>query len=224
MKLALFDVDGTLVDSRAMITASIVEAFSATGLVLPPRETLMDFVGLSLVDAMRGLAPAASDADHHRLADAYKEAFWGFRSRGDHLEDLFDGARELLTNLHGRDDVLLGIATGKSRRGVAHLLAAQKLEGWFATVQTSDDHPSKPHPSMVVQALSETGVRPEDAIVIGDTSFDIGMARAAGAGAIGVTWGNHPMGELEHAGAHVIVSDFKQLASALESLWQERRG
>jgi len=222
MKLALFDVDGTLVDSRAMITASIMEAFSVTGLTLPPRGTLMDFVGLSLEDAMRGLAPDASEADYYRLAIAYRDACWKNRATGAHGEELFGGARELLTELRARDDVLLGIATGKSRRGVAHLLEALQLEGWFSTVQTADDHPSKPHPSMVVQALSETGVRHEDTIVIGDTSFDIEMARAGGTGAIGVAWGNHPVSELERAGAHMIVSDFKQLQAALDSLWQER--
>jgi phosphoglycolate phosphatase len=96
------------------------------------------------------------------------------------------------------------------------------MEGWFATIQTSDHHPSKPNPSMVLAALAESGATPEASIVIGDTSFDMGMARAAGAGAIGVTWGNHGRAELQRSGAHHIVNDFNVLDETLQSLWQER--
>jgi phosphoglycolate phosphatase len=222
MKLAIFDVDGTLVDSRAMITASMQQAFEGLGLVPPARERTLSIVGLSLIDAMRTLAPDAEEAAHERLTAAYKQAFWENRSAGSHTEDLFDGALDLLTRLRARDDVLLGIATGKSRRGVAHLIEKHGFDGWFATVQTSDDHPSKPHPSMIVTALADTGLDPSAAIMIGDTSFDMEMARAAGAGAAGVTWGNHPVIELERAGAHMIANDFKELENQLESLWQER--
>ena len=222
MKLALFDVDGTLVDSKAMIAASVGAAFVSENLVAPPREEMLKVVGLSLVDAMRTLAPGEERPGHERLAAAYKEAFWKFRTAGAYPELLFDGARELLENLRARDDVVLGIATGKSRRGIAHLVETHGFEGWFATVQTSDDHPSKPHPSMVQAALAETGCAPEVTVVIGDTSYDMGMARAAGVGAAGVTWGNHSRAELEQAGAHVIVSDFNELRAHLESLWQER--
>ena len=222
MKLAIFDVDGTLVDSRAMITASMRQAFEAVGLAAPEPARALSIVGLSLLDAMRVLEPAADAATHQRLADAYKQAFWELRAAGAHTEDLFDGALPLLQKLRARDDVVLGIATGKSRRGVAHLIERHGFEGWFATVQTADDHPSKPHPSMIVTALAETGLEPAAAIMIGDTSFDMEMARAAGAGAAGVAWGNHAAVELERAGAHVIANDFNQLESQLESLWQER--
>ena len=222
MKLAIFDVDGTLVDSRAMITASMQSAFEAVGLAAPSRERSLSIVGLSLLDAMKVLAPEAEDAIHHRLAAAYKQAFWEHRAAGAHTEDLFDGALDLLSRLRARDDVLLGIATGKSRRGVDHLIERHGFDGWFATIQTADGHPSKPHPSMVVTALAETGLQPAAAIVIGDTSFDMEMARAAGAGAAGVAWGNHPVVELQRAGAHMIANDFNELESQLESLWQER--
>jgi phosphoglycolate phosphatase len=222
VKLAIFDVDGTLVDSGAMIAASLSAAFRAEGLSVPDRGRMMSIVGLSLIDAMKALAPEQAHTMHERLASAYKQAFWEFRASGDHPEELFDGALALLTALRARDDVVLGIATGKSRRGVAHLLEAHGLVGWFATVQTSDDHPSKPHPSMIVTALADTGLDPCGAIMIGDTSFDIAMARAAGVGAAGVAWGNHAVPELTKAGAHTISNDFKELAQHLESLWQER--
>jgi len=223
VKLAIFDVDGTLVDSQAMIAASLTAAFRAEGLAVPERSRMMSIVGLSLVDAMTALAPDHETATaHERLAAAYKEAFWQHRAQGLHTETLFPGAEALLLTLRARGDVALGIATGKSRRGVAHLIEKHGWEGWFATVQTSDDHPSKPHPSMVVTALAETGLPPAAAIMIGDTSFDIAMARAADVGAAGVSWGNHPAAELTAAGAHSISNDFKELERHLESIWQER--
>lgn len=222
MKLAIFDVDGTLVDSSTMIAASLTTAFRAEGLPVPDRSRMMSIVGLSLVEAMKALAPDHAHAVHERLGAAYKQAFWEHRAAGNHTEDLFDGAHALLEKLRARGDVLLGIATGKSRRGVAHLIEKHGYEGWFTTVQTSDDHPSKPHPSMIVTALSDTGLSPEAAIMIGDTSYDIAMARAAGVGAAGVGWGNHAPDELVKAGAHTISNDFKELEQHLESLWQER--
>jgi phosphoglycolate phosphatase len=222
MRLALFDVDGTLVNSRSMITASLVAAFASENLPPPPPLRLMSVVGLSLVDAMRELVPEIGEQRHQHLAAAYKEAFWAFRASGEHSEDLFEGARGLLEHLRARPDVQLGIVTGKSRRGMAHLFETHGLAGWFATVQTSDDHPSKPNPSMVQQALAETGAAPASTVVIGDTSFDMAMARAAGVRAIGVSWGNHPVDELRQAGAHSISNDFNELQKQLESLWQER--
>ena len=222
MKLAIFDVDGTLVDSSAMIAASLAAAFRAEGFPVPERARMMSIVGLSLVEAMAALLPGEAHPTHERLGAAYKQAFWQNRQRGEHTEALFDGAHDLLARLRAREDVVLGIATGKSRRGVAHLIEKHGFEGWFATVQTADDHPSKPHPAMVVAALAETGLAPSAAIMIGDTSYDIAMARAAGAGAAGVAWGNHPAAELTKAGAHTISHDFNELEQHLESLWQER--
>lgn len=222
MKLAIFDVDGTLVDSSAIIAASLTTAFAAEGLTPPERTAMMSIVGLSLVEAMAALLPEESRATHERLGAAYKQAFWDHRQAGAHTEELFPGAHDLLAKLHARDDVLLGLATGKSRRGVAHLIEKHGYEGWFTTVQTADDHPSKPHPAMIVAALAETDLDPSAAIMIGDTSYDIAMARAAGVGAAGVAWGNHPVVELTKAGAHNISSDFRDLERNLESLWQER--
>lgn len=222
MRLAIFDVDGTISDSHAMITASLTKAFESQDLVPPPRDRMLASIGLSLVDLMADLAPEQSAACHARMAQAYKETFWNFRERGEHPELLYEGARPLLASLRARD-VVLGIATGKSIRGVAHLLAKHEMEGWFATIQTSDTNPSKPHPAMGLAALAETGASPQDAIMIGDTSFDMSMARSAGIGAIGVTWGNHGRRDLERAGAHEIVSDFNALDLALAAMWEEAK-
>jgi phosphoglycolate phosphatase len=221
MKLALFDVDGTLVDSAGMITASMAAAFESAGLAAPAPATTRSIVGLSLHEAVRRLAPGQGEETVAALAEGYKQAFWNFRASGEHPELLFEGARDLLSALRARDGVTLGIATGKSRRGVDHLLAVQDLEGWFATIQTSDNHPSKPHPAMVEAALAETGIAPHRTIVIGDTSFDMEMARSAGALAIGVTWGNHKLDALRKAGANMIVHDFSGLTKALDVLWEE---
>lgn len=222
MKLAVFDIDGTLVDSRAMITASLSAAFEEEGLSPPPVADMLSIVGLSLVEAMRVLAPGAPAVRHESLAAAYKRAFWRLRQAGEHEELLFPGAHRALDDLRLRDDMLLGIATGKSRRGVAHLIDRHGFDGWFATVQTADAHPSKPHPAMVIAALAETGVDPWNAVVIGDTSYDMEMARAAGAHAVGVAWGNHAPDRLALAGAHHILRGFNELHAVLQRLWQDR--
>jgi phosphoglycolate phosphatase len=220
MKLAIFDVDGTLVNSRAMITSSLTAAFRSEGLLPPDEQQMLSIVGLSLADAMQKLVPDEEPQRHESLAAAYKSAFWDYRASNTNAESLFDGALELLERLRSRTDVMLGLATGKSRRGVNHLVERHNFEGWFATIQTADDHPSKPHPSMLLQALAETGLEPHEAAMIGDTSYDMSMARSAGVGAIGVTWGNHPRDEIERSGAHYVVSDFHALEVALERMWQ----
>jgi phosphoglycolate phosphatase len=222
MKLALFDIDGTLVDSQAMIVASLTAAFTAEELEPPPRAKMLAIVGLSLVNAMAKLAPGLETDRHERLARAYKQAFWSLRETGTHPENLYEGALPALEDLRTCHGVLLGIATGKSRRGVDHLIGRHGWSGWFASIQTSDHHPSKPHPSMVIQALAETGCEPHEAVVIGDTSYDIEMARASGAGAVGVAWGNHSVDDLKRAGAHAIVKDFSELRNTIELIWQER--
>ena len=160
MKLAIFDVDGTLMDSQAMILASLTAAFTAEGLPLPSRPEMLGIVGLSLVKAMSVLRPDDEAARHERLAEAYKQAFWSYRANKSYPEIPFDGAFDLLRRLQARGDVLIGIATGKAQRGVRHIIDQFGLEGVFATIQTSDDAPSKPHPGMILQAMR--GVRGGD--------------------------------------------------------------
>ncbi|MCB1379583.1 MAG: HAD-IA family hydrolase [Alphaproteobacteria bacterium] len=221
MRLAIFDVDGTLVDSAAIIKAALAAAFAHESVSLPETGRLLSVVGLSLGDAMAELAPDQPPAVHGRLAQSYKQAFWDLRAAGNHPEDLYDGAHALLERL--RDDgVTLGIATGKSRRGVAHLIAAHGFDGWFATIQTADDHPSKPDPAMITAALAETGCKSDAAIMIGDTSYDMAMAGAAGVAGAGVAWGNHSRDQLLAAGARTIANNFNELHGHLQELWEER--
>jgi phosphoglycolate phosphatase len=121
--------------------------------------------------------------------------------------------------LAARDDVILGIATGKSQRGARAVLARHDLTGHFAIIKTADDAPSKPHPGMVQGAIGEAGVEPADTLMIGDSIYDMEMARAAGAYAIGVTWGYHTADALIAAGAQQVIEDFVELVPSLERLW-----
>jgi phosphoglycolate phosphatase len=218
MRLILFDVDGTLVDSQQMICAAMAEAYGHHGLVCPPREKLLSIVGLSLDDAFRHLA-AGAEHPVQSLTARYKEAFFTLRAAGQHEAPLYPGVQLAIEQLAQRSDVVLGIATGKSRRGVAAMLDKHNFMSAFATIQTSDTSPSKPHPGMVLAAMSETGIAAVDTVVIGDTVFDMEMARAAGASAIGVSWGYHEVDDLRAAGAVTIIDDFASLGTALNVVW-----
>ncbi|HRD76524.1 MAG TPA: HAD-IA family hydrolase [Hyphomicrobiaceae bacterium] len=215
MKLVIFDCDGTLVDSQNAIFAAMQHAFGREGLPVPPRHRVLEVVGLSLPEAFAVLAGEHARPVQTRLAEAYRTDFPRAREEVGERDPLFEGTAELIAALFGAGDVMLGIATGKSRRGVARLLAQEGWEGHFATIQTADTHPSKPHPSMIETAMRETGVGPERTVMIGDTSFDMEMARAAGVGAIGVSWGYHPVERLESAGAHRIVAAWPDLHRAI---------
>ncbi|MBV9078536.1 MAG: HAD-IA family hydrolase [Methylobacteriaceae bacterium] len=209
MRLVVLDVDGTLVDSQALIVAAQREAFARCGLPAPTRERSLSIVGLSLREAFTALV--GPDGPVEALAEAYREAFGRLRADQSLEEPLFPGAAALVARLSRRPDVLLGIATGKSRRGVAHLLAREGWEPLFATIQTADDAPSKPDPTMLRQAMRETGCAPGETAMVGDTSFDMAMARGAGIRAIGVAWGYHPRAALLEAGADLVIDRFEAL-------------
>jgi phosphoglycolate phosphatase len=199
-RLAIFDCDGTLVDSGATITAALRVTFEANGLDVPPPNVSRKVIGLSLVEAMAALLPDLSSERHAALAEDYKLAFQKLRAMGAVEEPLFDGVIELLDVLE-EDGWLLAVATGKSDRGLNHCLEQHDIHARFISLQTADRHPSKPHPSMVEQAVADAGAAPETTIVVGDTSFDMAMAVNAGATGIGVGWGYHDADELIAAGA-----------------------
>ena len=202
-QLAIFDCDGTLVDSGATIYSAVAEAFAEHGMAVPPPRECRRVIGLSLPQAMHALAPDAEPAQRARLTETYKAKFIRARSEGRVEEPLFDGIAELLDALEAAG-WLLAVATGKSDRGLGHCLDCHGLVSRFVSLQTADRHPSKPHPAMALQAMAEAGAAPETTIVIGDTSYDMGMARAAGATGIGAGWGYHDPDELLAGGAAAV--------------------
>lgn len=210
-RLILFDVDGTLVDSQAHIIAAMAHAFADQGLAAPERAAVLSIIGLSLPQAMARLAP---DADAMALTESYKASFAQARAKAADPAPLYPGVRAGLDRLH-RAGLLLGTATGKSRRGLNHMVAHHGLEDHFVTLQCADDHPSKPHPSMILSAMDEAGVNPAETVMIGDTTFDVDMARAAGVAAIGVSWGYHPVDDLHARGAEHVADDFDSLTEGL---------
>lgn len=218
MYLVIFDCDGTLIDSQDTIVHGIDVGFAAVGLAPPDRATALSIVGLSLEVAFARLVGPEHHALVPRMAEAYRAAKVERRLAGLDHDPLYPGARAVLQALSARDDVLLGIATGKALRGVRHMEEVHGLSGLFATIQTADTAPSKPHPRMVLQAMAETGAEPSRTVMIGDSSYDMKMARAAGVSALGVSWGYHDVATLTGAGAHAVIDRFDALDGVLNQL------
>jgi phosphoglycolate phosphatase len=217
LRLAVFDCDGTLVDSQANILRAMHSSFARLGLPDPDPHAVRRVVGLSLVEAMQALLPDADAPLHGRLAEDYKHAFQ--RLRADNRldpEPLFDGVAELLASLSA-DGWLLAVATGKSDRGLKLCLEHHGIAHHFVSLQTADRHPSKPHPSMLLRCLDDAGVAADRAFIIGDTVFDIGMGVAAGVRALGVDWGYHEAEELVQAGAAAVARDAAELRALLDA-------
>lgn len=214
-KLAVFDCDGTLVDSQADILWAMARAFELARLPLPDPNHVRRMVGLSLPIAIRELAPEAEHRQQQDIIENYKTAFRNRREEGLLEEPLYDGIPELLRALHN-NGWSLAVATGKSQRGLTACLTSHGLIDLFVSLQTADNNPSKPHPAMLEAALFEAGAQAKDAVMIGDTSFDMQMASAARVRAIGVTWGYHSPDELEATGADAIAQTVGELGELLE--------
>lgn len=222
MRLAVFDMDGTLMDSQDFIVRAMEGAFATFSLPSPPRADILSIVGLSLYEAVARLIPDHPEDLIAQVAEAYKACFIAQRAEtgGEASAPLYPGAKAVLEALAARQNVTLGVATGKARRGLDHACAAHDLGRFFSTQQTADNHPSKPHPSMVLSCLAETGADPTRAVMIGDTTYDIEMGRAAGIRTLGVTWGYHPAADLKAAGADLLVDGFAEVPAALDDLWE----
>lgn len=209
-RLAIFDCDGTLVDGQAAVCAAMEAAFAEIGAPPPDRHDIRRIVGLSLPQAVRQLANDRPDIDHAAVVEAYKDSFRTARTQGRLHEPLYEGMAELLRRLHD-DGWALAVATGKSDRGLAACLTAHGLLDLFASLQTADRHPSKPDPSMLVEAMTDTGAEAANTVMVGDTTYDIGAARNAGVRCIGVDWGYHEAAELTFGGASGVARDIGEL-------------
>ena len=210
VRLLVFDCDGTLSDGQAAVCNAMVAAFASRELTAPDLHQVRRMVGLSLPQAMRQLAPAESAESQMALVEAYKHAFRAARADGSLHEPLFPGMADLLHALHA-EGWMLAVATGKSDRGLASTLEANGLTALFSSLQTADRHPSKPHPAMLEACLAETMAEPGNTLVIGDTVYDMEMAKSAGVGALGVAWGYHEADELLAAGASAVANDAQAL-------------
>ncbi len=215
IRLVVFDCDGTLVDSQHGIVAAMGEAFAACGLPPPEDEAVRRVVGLSLAEAVAALVPGGEAPE--ALTRGFREAFISARLRLDHDEPLFPGAAEAMDALEAAG-YMLGIATGKSRRGLGITLDKTGLDGRFVTLQTSDDAPSKPNPEMLRLAMAEAGAESGETAFVGDTTFDMQRALGAGAAPIGVGWGYHDAAELRAAGARVVLDSFAEITGAVAAL------
>ena len=213
-RLVVFDCDGTMVDGQAAICETMELAFRNTGLAAPERNKVRRIVGLSLPFALRELAPDATDDERHAVVEAYKAGYRELRLSGALREPLYAGIAALIDELDA-EGRLLGVATGKSDRGLHACLDTHGIKHRFVSLQTADRHPSKPHPAMLEAALGDAGVAPADAVMIGDTSFDMEMAQAAGVRAIGVAWGYHEPRELLDAGASAVAETAQQLGDLI---------
>ncbi len=214
-RLIVFDFDGTLVDSQRVIIDCMSGAFAHHDLPVPTPDAIRRSVGLALEYAIASLLPDPEDGNLAiQVAGAYRERAYAIRESGSYDEPLFEGVRETIAALD-QPEIWLGIATGKNRRGLLHSLEVHGLHHHFATLKTADDGPSKPHPEILQQAMDETGVAPENTVMIGDTTYDMLLAQNAGAQGIGVSWGYHGAEELSANGAARIVESFGELLDAL---------
>ncbi|HNA31061.1 MAG TPA: HAD-IA family hydrolase [Thiobacillaceae bacterium] len=209
-ELLIFDWDGTLMDSAGVIAACIQAASRDMGLPVPSREEASHIIGLGLRQALETLFPNLPEDQHQPLADHYRRHYLG----QDAEIPLFDGARELIDEMRARGH-LLAVATGKARRGLDRAFAHTGLAPLFHASRTADETFSKPHPAMIEELLDELGVSPERALMIGDTTHDLEMARNAGIAALGAAYGAHPPEGLEALNPLAVCHSFAELAKWL---------
>ncbi|MBL1437319.1 MAG: HAD-IA family hydrolase [Rhodobacteraceae bacterium] len=219
LKLVIFDMDGTLMDSQEFILLAMRYAFDKAGHPAPSKADVLSIVGLSLDAAVAVLLPDLDEAENLRTVELYRHSFIELREKmgAEAKAPLYPGARAALERLYAVDNIVLGVATGKAKRGLDHAYDSHGIGHFFETSQTADNHPSKPHPSMLLQTLKDTGVEASNAVMVGDTEFDMEMGRAAGFKTIGVSWGYHPISRL--GAADIIIDDFSELDAALAEMW-----
>ena len=218
MRLIVFDCDGTLVDSQQAIVSATSEAFEVVGVAMPSRVDILSAVGLPIEDAMRRHAPDADDTQIDEILTLYRAAHIRLSQQSDRGQVLFEGIKEIIEMLGDEPDTRLGIVTMKSRRGLNRVVDAYDIRAYFSALKSADDGPGKPAPDLLLDAMTECGMAPEQTVMIGDTSFDMLMAKAAGACAVGVGWGYQTAEEMIEAGADAMAEQPETLVELLKSL------
>lgn len=215
MRLIVFDCDGTLVDSQQTIITATESALESHDFPAPERRDILYAVGLPVDVAMRRHAPDATEDQIINMLDVYRDTYQQLVQQDDRGQVMFDGMHAQIVELGAMDDTLMGIITMKSRRGLERVVDAYDIRKYFQVLKSADDGPGKPNPDLMLDAMRETGVTPAQAVMIGDTSFDIMMAKAAGAQAFGVGWGYQTVDELEESGADAIAATPGELKALL---------
>jgi phosphoglycolate phosphatase len=210
-RVIVFDWDGTILDSPSAIAECIQASCGDLGLEVPDRGRASHVIGLGMQELMRAIAPGLAPERYGEFVEAYRSHF---RLREPAMQ-LFPGMRELLADLSATS--LLGIATAKSRRGLERALDATGLRAHFRASRCADETHPKPHPAMLLEILNELSVSPENALMIGDTSHDLEMARAAGVDALAVTYGAHREEGLRACGPLGCFSSVNQLREWLRA-------
>jgi phosphoglycolate phosphatase len=212
----MFDMDGTLIDTQALIAEHMATTFAEADLPVPTPGQVRRIIGLSLPKAMLQLLGRQDVELAEQLAGRYRAHYRASLVSAEGREGLFPGARDALDELKGQMGTVLGIATGKGLSGVHRLTELHGIAGHFSTLQTPDHNPSKPHPGMMLRAMEEIGAKKHQTVIIGDTTFDMEMGKSAGTKTIGVTWGYHHSDELRRAGADVLIDDYAELCGAID--------
>lgn len=214
LKLIVFDWDGTLMDSTAHITRSVQTACAQLGLPIPSDSDSRYIIGLGLAQALKTVAPQCPEDQIPALIDAYRTAYFS----GDETLQLFDGVREAIEHFHAQN-TLLAIATGKSRIGLNRALKETQLDAFFPLIatRTVDECPSKPHPQMLLELMEYFGVKPNETVMIGDTTHDLLMAQHANTHAIGIESGAHSREQLEACAPIFCAKNFLEMNEWLKA-------
>ncbi len=210
--LIVFDWDGTVMDSTAVIASSIQAACRDLGLAIPGDEAARHVIGLGLVQALRYAVPDAPESMYEPLVARYRHHFLA----QDRAIPLFDGARETIAELHDAG-YCLGVATGKSRAGLDRVLESTGLKQYFHATRTADQTCSKPDPEMLLELMDELAVNAERTLMIGDTTHDVQMAQNAGVDALAVAYGAHPAEQLQALAPLALVQDCAELRAWLKA-------
>ena len=204
--LIVFDWDGTVMDSTAVITGSIQAACRDLGLNVPDDETARHVIGLGLDQALRYAVPDMPESMRPDLVERYRHHFLA----RDQAIPLFEGARETIVELH-HAGYWLGVATGKSRAGLIRAMDASGMKGYFHATRTADQTLSKPDPAMLLELMDELAVDAERTLMVGDTTHDVQMAQNAKVDVVAVGYGAHTTEQLQELNPLALVKDFAEL-------------